>query len=185
MEGPPGKVVVSSEIIKDYVERVDILNKAWTIASRGVLNGRSWSSSCSVYMYNVMKDQNQNRPQSLSPLDRRNASDSVSPHSYHHRPYVTASAMKDSMPSVIEGRLSDDCAADRLLVVKRRWKLRSDELKQLEELTSGISGSSGSARTISTHYSISSVCELMLWLTYCFLHCTKQPRVEHFQQFEG
>jgi len=120
----------------------------------------------------------------LQPSNRRNAFGSVPPQSHHQRPYVTASAMKESMPNVTEGRLSDECAADRLLVVKRRWKLRSDELKQLEELTSGISGSSGSARTISTHYSISSVCELMLWLTYCFLHCTKQPRVEHFQQFE-
>ena len=60
-------------------------------------------------------------------------------------------ASSDARPINVDGRMRDGCAADRLDEETSSWKPISDELKQLDELTAGISGSSGSARVMSTH----------------------------------
>ncbi len=65
---------------------------------------------------------------------------------------------RPTIPSNSSGRkaryddtaINDGEAADRLVVVKTSWKLRSEELKQFEELTSATWW--GSANVMSTHY---------------------------------
>jgi len=50
-----------------------------------------------------------------------------------------------------EGSLIEECAADKLDVVYKRLNPMSEELKQLEAFTFGMSGSFGLASVTSTH----------------------------------
>ncbi len=79
----------------------------------------------------------------------------------------------------VDGR--DGAAAERLVVAKTKSKLRLDELRQFEPLTSGTSR--GSAKVISTHYTpiVSSLVYVFTDRGWWNERCTAPHRGGQFQ----